>query len=567
MTHPLDPRLKDFRNFLYLIWQHLGLPPPTEAQYAIADRLQHGPDRDIIEAFRGVGKSWITCAFACHQLYLNPNINIEIVSASKSLADNNSQFIKQLIDEVPFLSHLKPRPGQRDSMVQFDVGPAGASKDPSVKSVGITGQITGTRADLIIGDDIEVPNNSGTQLQREKLAERVKEFDAILKPGGRIIYLGTPQIEFTLYNTLESRGYSIWVLPVRYPSLATMEKKYGHRLAPAIRERLLRDTALEGTITDPKRFDELDLSKRLASYGKAGFALQYMLDTSLSDAERFPLKLSDLIVMRLHPEMAPVRVVWGSSPELVLGDLPNVGLPGDHYHRAWAVERDPQGNPLVSPFTGSVMSIDPSGRGKDETTFSVVKYLNGFLYLTKQGGFLGGYSDPTLEALANTAKAQKVNRVIIEANFGDGMFTKLFQPWLSKVDYQVPVEEVKHSIQKEKRIIDTLEPVLMQHKLVVDQKVIEEDYRSTEGMSPEEALKYQLFYQMTRITKDAGSLVHDDRLDALAIAVGYWVDYMARDDKKEAEKHRAALRKAELERFMKHALGANATRERTWVRR
>ena len=64
---------------------------------------------------------------------------------------------------------------------------------------------------------VEVPNNSGTQIQRDKLSEAVKEFDAVLKPGGQIIYLGTPQNEMSLYNELTKRGYKKMVWTVTYP--------------------------------------------------------------------------------------------------------------------------------------------------------------------------------------------------------------------------------------------------------------------------------------------------------------------------------------------------------------
>ena len=50
----------DFKLFLQALWAQLDLPSPTRAQYAIADYLQHGPKRLQIQAFRGVGKSWIT---------------------------------------------------------------------------------------------------------------------------------------------------------------------------------------------------------------------------------------------------------------------------------------------------------------------------------------------------------------------------------------------------------------------------------------------------------------------------------------------------------------------------
>ena len=151
----IDPRLKDFRNFLFLVWKHLNLPKPTPVQDDIAQYLQDGPRRIVIQAFRGVGKSWITSAFVCHQLLLNPRLNFLVVSASKTRSDDFSTFTLRLISEMPILQHLKPHEDQRSSKISFDVGPAPAAHAPSVKSVGITGQLTGSRADIIIADDVE----------------------------------------------------------------------------------------------------------------------------------------------------------------------------------------------------------------------------------------------------------------------------------------------------------------------------------------------------------------------------------------------------------------------------
>ena len=173
---------EDFRAFLYLIWKHLNLPEPTPVQYDIAHFLQHGPKRTIIEAFRGVGKSFVTAALCLWLLYRDPDVKIMVVSASKERADAFSQFVKRLIAEVPFLAHLKATKNQRDTLIAFDVGPAKTDQSPSMKSVGITGQLTGSRADIIVADDIEVMGNSATQAARDKLLELVKEFDAVLKP-------------------------------------------------------------------------------------------------------------------------------------------------------------------------------------------------------------------------------------------------------------------------------------------------------------------------------------------------------------------------------------------------
>ena len=531
-------QLKDFRNFLWVVWKHLNLPDPTPIQYDIADYLQDSPKRAIIEAFRGVGKSYITAAFVVHQLLLDPDKKFLVVSASKARADDFSTFTQRLILELPMCQHLIAKENQRWSKIAFDVAPAKASGSPSVKSVGITGQLTGSRADIIIADDVEIPNNSMTQMMRERLAESVKEFDAVIKPEGKIIYLGTPQCEMSLYNTLTERGYKMRVWPARYPSVEASEKAYAGRLAPMLYDALTDD--LVGSPTDPKRFTDTDLLERELSYGKSGFALQFMLDTSLSDRDKYPLKLSDLMVMSCDDTTAPEKLVYGIMKPLL--DLPNVGLAGDKYYA-------PEASVGRSEYTGSVLAVDPSGRGQDETGYAVVKMLNGFLYITDAGGIKGGYSEATLKQLAIIAKTSNVNLVLIESNFGDGMFTELFKPYLSKV-HPVSIEEVRHSKQKEARIIDTLEPVMNQHKLVIDPKVIQKDYESVQDLPPEKAMKYMLAYQMTRVTRDRGALAHDDRLDVLAMAVQYWVDQMAADADKEIVLKRQELMANELDKFI-----------------
>ena len=540
-------KLTDFRNFLYLVWKHLNLPQPTPVQYDIADYLQHGPRRMVIEAFRGVGKSYITSAFVVHQLLLDPECKVLVVSASKNRSDDFSTFTQRLINDMPVLHHLKPREEQRASKISFDVGPAGPSHSPSVKSVGITGQLSGSRADIIVADDIEIPNNSATQMMRDKLAEAVKEFDAVLKPDGRIIYLGTPQTEMSLYEELPNRGYEARIWPARYPSEA-VRSRYSGRLAPLVSNLLDRDEeALTGLPTDPKRFTDEDLLERELSYGRSGFSLQFMLDTSLSDADRYPLKLSDLIVMPLDNDKAPEKVMWGRIPQNEIKELPNLGLAGDKYYSP----QDTVGSYL--DYTGSVMAIDPSGRGADETAYAVVKMLNGQLFVTDAGGVKGGYAKETLQALSVIAKNNKVNEIIVESNFGDGMFTELFKPVIHKV-YDVTINEVRHSKQKELRIIDTLEPVMNQHRLVIDPKVIERDWQTVQNYSTEKAPKYTLAYQMTRITKERGALAHDDRLDALSMATAYWVEQMASDADKAIVDRKDELLMETLERFSTNTL-------------
>jgi hypothetical protein len=551
-----DPT-QDFRNVLYMVWKHLNLPDPTPLQYDIATFLDNGPKRCVIQAFRGVGKSWITSAYVLHVLRKNPDTNILVVSASKSRADDFTTFTKRLIEEMPLFQHLKPREGQRDSKIAFDVGPAKASHAPSVKSVGITGQLTGSRADLIVLDDVEVPNNSETQMMRDKLAESIKEADAIIKPEGRIVFLGTPQCEDSIYRLLEDRGYQARIWPAEYPN-SQMFEQYGKRLAPMIADSW--DATRIGEATEPTRFSLVDLAERRLSYGNSGYSLQFMLNTSLSDQERYPLKLSDLVVMDFDNEHGPEKVFWSGAPENALADLPNVGLRGDRYHRPFRVQGD------YVKWQGVVMTIDPSGRGEDETGYAVVASLNGWMYVLDCGGLRGGYTPQNLQKLADIARRYKANEVLVEANFGDGMFNNLLLPYLRET-YPVTLTEVKHSQQKERRIADVLEPVMNQHRLVVPPRLVREDYSSVGDVPTDKQASYRLMYQLTRLTRDRGALRHDDRLDALAMAVQYYKDHACADVEANIKERKARLLEKEMDDFERSWNKLYKPREsQSWIR-
>lgn len=518
---------EDFRVFVWYCWRHINLPVPTPIQRDMAWTLQNPPSRRfIIQGFRGVAKSFITCAFVVWLLWKNPQLKIMIVSASKVRADANAKFIRQLINDIPFLAHLKTRQGQVDTQNIFEVGPATPDISPSVKSVGITGQLTGSRADVIIADDVEVPGNSGTQAAREKLSELVKEFDAILKPTkeAMVIYLGTPQNEQSLYNELQKRGYKTLIWPARFPKDAKQRATYGSTLAPYLARIYDADPeAHHWAPTDPDRFTHEDLLEREVSYGKAGFALQFMLDTSLSDAEKYPLRLRDLIVADFQLDAAPMVWEWLPGAETALQTAPNVGLKGDGWFSYRSASRD------LSGFTGKVLAIDPSGRGKDETGYAVLFFLNGYMFLMESSGFRGGYSDDVLQKLSDVAKKWGVYDVVIESNFGDGMFTKLITPVLART-HRCKISESRSKGQKEVRIADVLEPLMGAHKLVVYAPAIDYDYNTARNADGIRDPSISLFHQMTRLTRERGALGHDDRLDALSIAVEFFKLQMDADE-------------------------------------
>ena len=514
----LDLLKDDFKLFLQALWAQLDLPSPTRAQYAIADYLQYGPKRLQIQAFRGVGKSWITGAFVLWTLFKDNEKKIMIISASKERADNMSIFLQKLIIETPWLNHMQPSDDSaRWSRISFDIK-CPPHQAPSVKSVGITGQLTGSRADLMILDDIEVPGNSMTELMREKLLQLCTEAESILTPkeDSRIMYLGTPQTVFTIYRKLAERNYRPFVWPARVPRKLS---NYEGLIAPQLQEDIDQG-ADPWSVTDPDRFDHEDLIEREASMGRSNFMLQFMLDTSLSDAEKFPLKMADLVVTSVNPKSAPDSVIWCSDPKNVIKDLPTVGLPGDYFYSPMQLQGE------WGDYAETICSVDPSGRGSDETAAAFISQRNGYLYLHEVSAYRDGYSDNTLLDILRRCKKFGVTKLVIETNFGDGIVAELFKKHLQQTKQGIDVEEVRANVRKEDRIIDALEPVLNQHRLVVDRSVVEWDFRSNPDEAPEKRLLYMLFYQMSRMCRERGAVRHDDRLDALAQGVKYFTDAM-----------------------------------------
>ena len=519
MTDVLTALQADFKLFLQALWGQLDLPEPTKAQYAIAEYLQSGPKRLQIQAFRGVGKSWITGAFVLWTLFNNPEKKIMIISASKERADNMSIFLQKLIIETPWLCHLQPKSDDaRWSRISFDVN-CSPSQAPSVKSVGITGQLTGSRADLMILDDIEVPGNSMTEMMREKLLQLCTEAESILTPkdDSRIMYLGTPQTTFTIYKKLAERNYRPLVWPARVPRKMT---NYEGVIAPELQTDIDRG-AKPWDVTDPDRFQDDDLLEREASMGRSNFMLQFMLDTSLSDAEKFPLKNADLIVTSVNPTSAPDNIIWCSDPKNCLKELPTIGLPGDYFYSPMQLQGE------WGDYAETICSVDPSGRGSDETVAAFISQRNGVMYLHEMRAYHDGYSDKTLLDILKGCRKYDVKTLLIESNFGDGIVGELFKKHLQQTKQSIHVEETRANVRKEDRIIDTLEPVLNQHRLVVDKKVIEWDYTSNPDAPPERRLQYMLFYQLSRMCREKGAVRHDDRIDALSQGVKYFTDSLS----------------------------------------
>lgn len=576
------PFFTDFRNALEVIWDHLGLPEPTEAQLQIAHRLQYGvdsveyasldvlkrttfmtePRSDIIRCFRGIGKSYITSAFAAWKLARNPrDEKLLVVSAT---ANKSKAFVSQLralLKTMPILQWLlngdrDKGESRRDQADRFDVACSSLSQSPSVRAAAILGQVTGDRATTIIADDIEIVQNSGTEDAREKILNVTREFDAIIKTEhgrGDVIELGTPQTEESVYNRqVAEMGYRCFTIPVKFPTPDKLEN-YQVKTADGEDENILAyylraaNENLElrsEDLTDPQRFTSEELIKEEAK-GKAYFALQYMLDTSLSDAERYPLRQHDLILMGVNRDKAPITVQWGhhTDKKNLIDDIGNLGFSGDHFLRPLMVDSE------WAPYDSTVMHVDPSGRGKDQTAWAIVKSLNGLLFCSEVDGFVGDVEAGMMK-VALAAREHKVGLIRVEPNYAGEMWIAAFKSVMQKVwPMGCTIEEAEWAKgQKEIRIIETLEPVMSRHRLIMDESLVRRESIIT---GPQ--LAYSLLYQLTHLTRDRGSLKHDDKLDALAGAVAYFTSAMSVDVNEAAQALLDDQKQQMIDRWMQYA--------------
>ena len=500
----LERLINEFPLYLDYVYSNIGLPNSTALQQRISTVIGENRSRLILSAARGTGKSWIGAIYTTWRLLRNPDEKVLLVSASGPKAIEIATFIRRLFEEVPLLNHLRPGPDDRDSVLSFDVAGCKTAIAPSVSALGITSQITGKRASLVLADDVEVPANSATEVMREKLINRTQEFEALLIPDmpSSILYLGTPQSMESIYNKIE---YPTVILPSEVPE---DESVYEGKLDDWV---MLQGPA--GTPTDKVRFPEEILMEKKAGMGSAGYKLQFMLDTTLSDAERFPLKQSDMIVYPLTNDEAPATITYTGNKEYAL-DIPNLGFTGDRHHKPIRVSSD------YMKYDKIIMSIDPSGTGSDETTWCVLGVLSGNVYVLDWGGTRLGYSEEALMILALKAKEYKVNEIVPEKNFGAGLFTELFRKTLISVYPCTIIDDFNVKGQKEARILDNTIPLFTNHQIIFNEDKVREEVEWVQK-NPVENLQYSLMYQLTHMTYDRGCIAHDDRIDALAIACQY----------------------------------------------
>lgn len=549
----------NFKNFMWKAWMTWFGNPPTRRMYEVGERLQYGPRKDQILGFRGLSKSYVTVTFAVWTLDVDPTEIVLTVSGSDKGVKGNAYLAWSMIQEFDWLAHMKPTGMLRASTFAFDVAGSRMEKSESFASFSIFGQITGRRASLIIPDDIETPNTSETQGDRDRLRVRNAELGgAILKPGGRIKVLGTPQHEQTIYaENAAEKGYGMRIWPILYPSQKELVK-YGNYLAPTILAELAQNPELTGTSTEPTRFTEEEIAERRVEYGKTEFERQFLMWMDAGAGDETPLKLRDIPVIEVAapkpdsnaPVLVPASLHWNPCPANLIGDIEVDALAGDSH--VYAPDLRSRDENFWQEPESKVLVVDPSGSGKDETAYGVLVQHLGLVGLVDLEARLEGFSKETMQGIARMAKRWGVHKIVIEKNYGGGMFGELLRPHLFDVGHPCTIEEENAGhVQKEVRIIDTLEPVITAHRFWIAADVLRRDFGvKYEQVEQGKRRYYRLTYQLTRMTKVKDCIAHDDRLDMIATGVAKFMGTLRRQLAQAQAESREAYLKEQAEKLI-----------------
>jgi predicted phage terminase large subunit-like protein len=223
----------------------------------LLERIERGELRNLIVTLHpGAGKSTLLQAFAAWYLGRDSRRKIIGASAGAELAERNSRASRGLFSEAtwPFEAQISK---QSAAMARWNTTVGGG-----MFAIGVDGKVTGWRANLIIGDDLQ--NDAGSRAERDSLWTWFTEIlTPRLEPGGSKIIIGTRWSEDDIVARIEeSPEADEWEI-VRLPAFAEAE------------DPMERDL---GASLWPERWPVEALERVRTSMGSRSFATQFQAD-------------------------------------------------------------------------------------------------------------------------------------------------------------------------------------------------------------------------------------------------------------------------------------------------
>jgi len=526
--------------FRRAVWEEMGWPlnALTWVEDSFFDWMTaidgYDPAKDVILRcglmFRGGGKSTgITIVNSLHEVFRDNNRKALIISQSEKDAKKSGHAIRSALDRCSFLRHLRPRKGQRDNMLSFDVHGCDINRQPSFVILGIGGQLEGNRAHTIYPDDIETKGTCETIEARERLRNLTTEFTNILYGNEdenkarprvdplKILASQTPKHEQSLVLEYRKRGFQIIGVPIAYPN----DDEPTLNLAPFLRDKVDRGEAKPGEPVCPERFGPQQIAVKRAA-GRRNWLLEMMMAVQIQDMVKYPLRLEDLIIYDVpRPpagKLLPLTLSYGKnnhngSTKL---DIECMGFEGDGLYGPVYIDTQ------WGPATRRVAALDPAGRGTDKSGFSIGCSAGGMIFVQKCTGLPGGFDEAALEPVVLACREYHVRELVFETNIDiagtcqqtlERIMRRLRLEPGQHADYpegwSCTVTPVRNVTRKEERILSVLEPLFGAHRVVFDREAI----KVTDFDDPHNNIQFQI----VNLTRDRNCLGEDGAIDSLAM--------------------------------------------------
>lgn len=401
----------------------------------LADKWHEGNRELLLMAFRNAGKSTLAGLFANWLLLGDPNRRILVLSADHALARRMVRNVKRVTERHPWTTALKPAKADEWASDRFTIEREQELRDPSMLARGIGSNITGSRADVVICDDVEVPKTCDTPGKRVDLRERLDEIDYVLSPGGLKLFIGTPHTHDTIYaigNSLENSG-------VEHAYLSG----YQRMELPLLDE--------QGNSQWPERFSLEQINTLKKRSGPAKFQSQMLLrPASIVDGRLDPDRLTPYAAALDYHEAGGEAVLRLGTQRLISASCwwdPAYGAPGRG-----------DASVIAAVFT------DEDGNYR----------LHAIRYLCHDPALLDQVDEATQQCqqVADFARKNHVPSVTIEKNgvgrFLPGLLRKVFR----EQSLPVAVRDWQSTRAKDLRIIDAFDAPLAAGRLFAHENVL-----------------------------------------------------------------------------------------------
>lgn len=169
---------------------------------------------------RGHLKSKLIAYKTAWELTRDPTSTILYVSATSALAEQQLALIKQILTSKTYMKYwpemIHPEEGKRtkwttgEISVDHPLRMREGIRDPSIKTCGLTTNITGFHATNVKLDDVVVPGNAYTEDGRQKVANMISQIASIKEPEAITDCVGTRYHGKDLYDTFLKQSYKVY---------------------------------------------------------------------------------------------------------------------------------------------------------------------------------------------------------------------------------------------------------------------------------------------------------------------------------------------------------------------